>query len=216
MKQLTQDLAESEAHDIHIFDTARINANSAMTTDAQPKDPFLRDLQSVLSRDLPPTELAQNYSRLRLQPVMVPPPPSGGPSSLGQVSGAQVSAEDDLPADEAMQTNSRRRLPLVMAIAIILIGASAITFLMLNLSGDPRDSSSVSATPPVIQAVPVIKVDPNAEARAKPPEEPVQPLSMGQVSTDLIAPSTEGLTPARKIGTIRILVEGDKEIGTLR
>ncbi|MFM9974855.1 MAG: hypothetical protein ACKVON_09845 [Beijerinckiaceae bacterium] len=187
-----------------------------MTTDAQPKDPFLRDLQSVLSRDLPPTELAQNYSRLRLQPIAVPPPPAAGPSSLGQVTGAQVSAEDDLPADEAMQTNSRRRLPLVMAIAIILIGASAITFLMLNLSGDPRDSSSVSATPPVIQAIPEIKVDPNAEVRAKPPSEPVQPLSMGQVSTDLIAPSTEGLTPARKIGTIRILVEGDKEIGTLR
>jgi hypothetical protein len=207
-----------------------------MTQDDRPKDPFLRDLQSVLNRDLPPTELAQSYSRLRLQPVAVPPPPGADgydrrSTDVPPASAlSSVSADDDLSPDEALESPSRLRWPLIIAAAVLASGAGALGFLMYSLSYGPPDTVAVP------QAIPEIRADPAAAAKAPPPVEtqpsvkpetatalpaapqnvPTQPVSMGQVSTDLIAPSTEGLSPARKIGTIRILVEGDKEIGALR
>jgi hypothetical protein len=242
-KQLTQDLAESEAHTLHIFATARINVTCVMTQDERSKDPFLRDpflqdLQSALHRDLPPAEMAQSYSRLRLQPVAVPPPPVEGhdrrrDDAVAASASATVSADDDLPLDETLEPASRLRWPLIIAATVVASGAGALGFLMFSLSYSPPDSVAVP------RAIPEILADPNAVAKAPPvrsetvagPAASPQPVSvgqvsvgqvsvgqvsMGQVSTDLIAPSTEGLTPARKIGTIRILVEGDKEIGTLR
>jgi hypothetical protein len=35
---------------------------------------------------------------------------------------------------------------------------------------------------------------------------------MGAVSTELVPPSTDGLSPARRISTTRIIVENDREV----
>ncbi len=35
---------------------------------------------------------------------------------------------------------------------------------------------------------------------------------MGQVSDELIAPTTDGLSPPRKVNAVRIVVDGDREI----
>jgi hypothetical protein len=35
---------------------------------------------------------------------------------------------------------------------------------------------------------------------------------MGAVSDELIAPQTEGLSPARRVQSIRIVVENDREV----
>jgi hypothetical protein len=73
-------------------------------------------------------------------------------------------------------------------------------------------------------AIPEIKVDPTAQRKtAQPPAQQTETTaqaarepSMGQVSTELVPPTTDGLSPARKISTTRIIVENDLEVRTLK
>jgi hypothetical protein len=129
-------------------------------------------------------------------------------------------AEEDL-TDEELNANSRsRRGGLILATAVMVAGAAAIAAFMFILSpqqeatgplpevraDQPETKGATAVEAPPLRA---IEPSPSAPVVAAPPTPTV---SMGDVSTELVAPTTDGLSPARKIGTIRIMTDGDKEI----
>ncbi len=65
------------------------------------------------------------------------------------------------------------------------------------------------ATPSVVApvTVPPVVAAPPAPVAAAPAD-----TSMGQVSDELVPPSTDGLSPPRKVNAVRIIVDGDREI----
>jgi hypothetical protein len=110
-------------------------------------------------------------------------------------------AADDLTEKE-LQANSRSRYAgLILATAIILAGSAALATFMIFLS-PPKE-----ATGPV----PEIRAE-QSPAKTSTQAAPQAPVSMGEVSSELVPPSTDGLSPARRISTTRILLDGDKEV----
>lgn len=195
-------------------------------------------------RGLPPIESwedaqprAAGHSTLRLQPVILGPPPDA--------SVRDATADDDL---DLRELNPRRNTGLIMGLAAIVVVLVTAGAAYVFLSGrDPE----VAGLPPVIQAAP----EPLKRPAASPPEVAVQttvvepplvvepatgpvvaavppsvapstpaplpehvakpisePLDMGLVSSELVPPTTDGLSPPRRVQAIRIMVENDREL----
>jgi hypothetical protein len=141
-------------------------------------------------------ELRRPHSQLRLQPVMLGPPPELDEAAL-------ATAEDDLDPGEMRE--KRRLLPILIAVGLV-VGLGAAGFLAFNhFSGAP-----------VAANLPEIKADTAALTKRLPPAEtPVEASTnpaMGGISTDLVPPSTDGLVPARRVNAVRIIVENDREV----
>ncbi len=76
----------------------------------------------------------------------------------------------------------------------------------------------VTAPAPPPAAAPAVAAAPATPAAVPPPVIPAPVVatpadtSMGQVSDELIAPATDGLSPPRKVNALRIVVDGDREV----
>jgi hypothetical protein len=182
-----------------------------MNSDTPRPDGAARDLESALGRSLAAPERAASHATLRLNPVILPPPP--GEASAPAEPEADISADDiDLDLDD--DASARRRQLLLAAAGVAIAIAGGLAWMLL---GDTSEA-------PPQASIPVIRADPAAQGKAPPPAPPVeaqaetQPAdkSMGAVSTELVPPATEGLTPARKVNAVRIVVEGDQEVQPLR
>jgi hypothetical protein len=174
-----------------------------MAINLQKPDDLPRELGAALERELPAGgDRAVRHSMLRLQPVVLPPPPDDdGPAT--QPLAPSVTAEDDIALDEDDDGAARRWQLLLGAAGGIIALAGLAAYLIFGGGTAPREA-----------VVPTIQADPAAQAKGQPPPPPVEPgdKSMGEVSTELVPPTTDGLSPARRISTIRIIVENDREI----
>ena len=188
-----------------------------MSKDDQAPDQSLRNLRDILARDIPKREQLPTYSTQRLQPTVIPPPPSSDYVSELPLFNI-VSPEDDIEPDHADDIATRRKRTILAMACVGVLGASGLGYLALN-------RATLFATPAAsVVAIPEITVDPSRQGKVLPP--PVQSTeatdvsasdsSMGQVSTELVPPTTDGLSPARKISTIRILIENDLEVQKLK
>ncbi len=75
----------------------------------------------------------------------------------------------------------------------------------------PPDPPSSPPDPPErIEPPPQVSVPPPPPRPVQEPAAPV--IDMGRVDSELVPPSTEGLSPPRRIQTIRIVVENDREL----
>jgi hypothetical protein len=190
--------------------------------------------------DAPPR--AAGHSTLRLQPVILGPPPT---SDI-----RDATADDDL---DLRELNPRWNTGLIMGLAAFVVVLVTAGTAYLFLSGR---NPEVAALPPVIQAAPEPLKQPAASPAevavqntvANPPvpdpppvavpapapvveavapsvtpstplpspqqvaKPPTEALDMGLVSSELVPPTTDGLSPPRRVQAIRILVENDREL----
>ena len=183
-------------------------------------DDVTADLETALGRALPQAEpQAARYALLRLRPVVLPPPPGELPQQIPSQQVLQehvlpeqvlpeyqvsVTAEDDIPMDDDDDGSARRRQLLLGATGVGIAALGLVAFLVFGVGR----GADIAAT------VPTIKADPAAQAKGPAPaaEGQTTNTSMGDVSSELVPPSTEGLTPARRVSTTRIRVENDREI----
>ena len=188
-----------------------------MRKDDQASDQNPRSLRDILARDIPRSEQPPTYSTQRLQPTVMPPPPLADYVSELPLFNI-VSPEDDIEPDYADDIATRRKRVVVAMACVGLLGIGGLGYLAFN-----RVTPFV--TPPAsVVAVPEITVDPSRQGKVLPPavqstevtDLPASDSSMGQVSTELVPPTTDGLSPARKISTIRILIENDLEVQKLK
>lgn len=187
-------------------DTANMQADMPQTTGEQPRglpsDPF----------DRGEPQRPATYGTLRLQPVVLGPPP-------GQV---DVTAADDINLED-FRDKPRTGLFAGIIAAVAVLVTVGMAYWTLRPSDD-------AARPPAIASAPVPPQPPvTAAPEASPPEAvpatilpapgappSIPAVDMAHVDNDLVAPSTEGLTPARRIATIRIVVENDREVSAPR
>jgi hypothetical protein len=182
------------------------------TTPPRPDD-LTRDLEMALGRSLPANEpAAPRHTTLRLHPVVLPPPP-GEPSPTDPLAlEPNVTAEDDIALDIDDDGSVRKRQLLLGAAGLGIAAIGLIAYLIFGGGKGPNEAA----------VIPTIRADPSAQTKGAAPAAESETTgqaantSMGNVSTQLVPPSTEGLTPARKITTIRILVENDREVAAPR
>jgi hypothetical protein len=174
-----------------------------MAINLKQPDDLPRELEAALGRELPAGgDRVVRHSMLRLQPVVLPPPPDDNAPAAEPLL-PSVTAEDDIALDED-DDGAARRWQLLLGAAgggIALVGLA--TYLLFGGVKAPGEA-----------VVPVIQADPAAQAKGPPPSPTIEPgdKSMGEISTELVPPTTDGLSPARKISTIRIIVENDREV----
>jgi hypothetical protein len=180
-----------------------------MTSNPPRPDDLSRDLEMALGRSLSANDpLTPRHTTLRLHPVVLPPPPGETAQPVEPLPEPAVTADDDIALDDDDDETARKRQLLLGALGggIAIIGLAA--FLVFGIGRGTKEAASV----------PTILADPSAQTKgAAPPAETetaAQPAdkSMGNVSTELVPPTTDGLTPARKVTTIRIFVENDREV----
>jgi hypothetical protein len=174
-----------------------------MAINLQKPDDLPSELGAALERELPAGgDRAVRHSMLRLQPIVLPPPPDDS-AFVTDALPPSVTAEDDIALDTDHDGAAKRWQLLLGAAGVVIALAGLAPYLIFGGSNAPRQA-----------VVPTIQADPAAQAKGPPPPSPVEPgdKSMGEVSTELVPPTTDGLSPARRISTIRIIVENDKEI----
>jgi hypothetical protein len=124
-------------------------------------------------------------------------PPATTPEPAPQVAQPTTPAPAPAPTPAAPQTVTAPPAPPVLR------------------SVQPEPQPQVAAVPPPAAPAEPVAVPPSlppAAALTPPPVQPVPEVSMGAVSDELIAPQTEGLTPARRVQSVRIVVENDREV----
>jgi hypothetical protein len=164
-----------------------------------PPEPFGREEASRAPR----------YGSLRLQPVVLGPPPD--PKAV------DVTAADDIdPIEYREKPRTGLFAGVIAALAVLsTVGAAYWTLRPIEDAALPAPPVPNTAAP----AAPVLPSAPVTQAEERPVITPVpqaSPVDMARVDSDLVPPSTEGLTPARRIQTIRIVVENDREIAVPR
>ncbi len=172
-------------------------------------DDVTSDLEMALGRVMPqPEPQATRHSLLRLRPVVLPPPPGEIlPQDMTEYE-PSVTAEDDIPMDDDNDRSARRRQLLLGATGVGIAALGLAAFLVFGMGKDANNAATV----------PTIKADPAAQYKGPAPAPATETAgqsadtSMGAISTELVPPSTEGLSPARRVSTIRIIVENDREI----
>jgi hypothetical protein len=137
------------------------------------------------------------YGTLRLQPVLLGPPPEAG---------ADVTADDDLTPAEL---GSRPRTGLYAGIAAFAVVAAMAGVAFVALREPPDPTAEQSPAPVAVQPVAPPTPPPTVSAAPSPAAAPVD---MGRIDSDLVPPTTEGLSPARRVQTIPIRVENDREV----
>ncbi len=183
-----------------------------MTAEAPKAQPSFRDLEEVMTRGLKELEPQASFRSLRLQPVVLPPPPTHEtpqPQSL-----QPVSAQDDIEPDHSGEV--KRSINLRLAMAAMLTGVTLIGGWLAYQRSGSREVVSIPEIKALQDAISKTVVPLEAPSHVPVASVPASETSMGQVSTELVPPTTDGLTPARRINTIRILVENDKEVPALR
>jgi len=197
----------------HIFVMPRIDHTAEMTTDGQDRG-FASDMETLLGREAGSADRVMRYSAQRLQPtVLAPPPDDSGIGARG------VSAEDDIDLGVDADAFARRRQLLLGAAGILIAVIGTAAFLLFR---PPADAPNGAPAPPAEIARPVEPIAPpppapqlaapsspvpSPQASAAPPD-----AAMGALSSELIPPSTDGLSPARKVNALRIVVDGDREV----
>jgi hypothetical protein len=208
---------------------------TALDKDARSKAPAQRVVQNPFAGAAPQrlqdklkpllsNEVAASGTTARALPSE-PLPPHLVPAPQA----AQADAASNAPAEHAPKTTGR----VVMAALVLVVGALAVLGIILLLTppkppetASPPAPVTTPAQPATAAAVPAPVVPPNAVAAPIPASPPVvaaapttEPspqqqsgVSMGAVSPDLIAPTTEGLSAPRRIRTQLILMDGDREI----
>ncbi len=174
-----------------------------MAINLKQPDDLSRELEAALGRDLPASaDRTVRHSMLRLQPVVLPPPPDENAPAAEPLL-PSVTAEDDIALDEDEDGAAKRWQLLLGAAGGVIAVAGLAAYLLFG--GEKQSREAV---------VPVIQADPVAQAKGPPPSPTIEPgdKSMGEVSTELVPPTTDGLSPARRISTIRIIVENDREV----
>ncbi len=206
-----------------------------MSTEGHPTKASLRELEPLFAEAAGRDGAARRHSTLRLQPTVLPPPPedSAAPPVLG------ASHEDDLDLALEADDYARRRQWLLAAAGVAIAIAGAVGYLafgpvqgpppeavvrppavVVAPPADPAPAAPVVAAPAAPPAAtpvpPPVVVPPVVVAPPASPPAPVASApadtSMGQVSDELIAPTTDGLSPPRKVNAVRIVVDGDREI----
>ncbi len=211
-----------------------------MSTDGHPTKASLRELEPLFAEAAGRDRAALRHSTLKLHPTVLPPPPQedGAPARVG----ASHEDDLDLGLEADDYARRRQWLLAAAGVAIAIAGTvgylvfgptqgskpeAVTTPVPAVVSPQPQVpiAPPVVATPaPAVTAPPVVAAPPVAPPVASrptpaPPAPPVAPVasapadkSMGQVSDELVAPVTEGLSPARKVNAVRIVVDGDREI----
>jgi hypothetical protein len=185
--------------------------------DVQGPNPITSDLETLLTRELgardaSPRDPGQSYSRLRLQPVVLQPPPGEDASQdFWSAHGSSPEDDIDLGLDDDQSLRRRQLLFAAIGIGIAVVGAAA--YLIFGPDSEPSTARG---------PVPTIQADPATLTKGPPPDtqlyssassgRSVSDQGMGAVSTELVPPSTDGLSPARRIATTRIIVENDREV----
>ena len=204
-----------------------------MTTDGHPTKASLRELEPHFGPDAAGRDRAVRHSTLRLQPTVLPPPPAGDGRAI--LHGA--SPDDDLDLGLEADDFARRRQLLLAAAGVAIAIAGTVAFLAFGPSS--TEKAPVATRPPVEASRPVVVTPPPTiapaptPAPASPPATPSAPPSavapsiiapapqavtplqdagMGQITNELVPPSTDGLSAPRKVNSVRIVVDGDREV----
>jgi hypothetical protein len=132
---------------------------------------------------------------------MLGPPP--------EADAGAVSAADDI---DPLELRGRPRTGLAAGVmAAIAIGATvAAAWWTLAPREDLPDLQPQAAQPET--AAPVVAIPAPAVTAAPPAPE----VDMARIDSDLVPPATDGLSPARRVPTIRIVVENDREVAVPR
>ncbi len=153
------------------------------------------------------------HSTLRLQPVVLAPPPD--PDG--------VTAADDLDLRDLDDGKRVSRLAGVLAAVVVALTAAAAYFVLSAPTDHPAETpiARPASPPPATPASPPVAIvaptaPPAAPALAPPAPSAAPPtapaVDMADVGDELIPPSTEGLAPARRVQAVRIIVENDREV----
>jgi hypothetical protein len=137
------------------------------------------------------------FGAARLQPVVLGPPPEAGP--------ADVTAADDIDLQEL---RGKPRTGLYAGVMAALAIGATVGAAWWTLR--PQEDQAGSP-PPAIQSI-APPAAPITVAEPPPPVVPAEPVDMARIDGELVPPTTDGLSPARRIPTIRIVVENDREI----
>jgi hypothetical protein len=184
------------------------------------------------------------HSTLRLQPVVLGPPP--GLEGRGVSAADDLDPAELRPKGRAGRLAALAAAALVLATSgaayVILSGRDRPA---ADLPPEVRPPAETLAAPTLPapglpapdQAMPTPEpMRPPPAQEASPPQAPTSQaaaaaqtgaqtaqgagaqagVDMGNVESDLVPPSTEGLSPARRIRTIRITVENDRELPAMR
>jgi hypothetical protein len=147
-------------------------------------------------------------SELRLQPVMLGPPPD--PNAVG------ASSEDDLDPTQLRRSSATGRTFAVVATVVLLAAGAGGAYVFLGRPTPGVDEPRIpTEAPPAAAVAPQPPEQAPSAAVSAPPAPAPQPspaVDMAEIGTDLVAPSTEGLSPARKVQSIRIVVDKDREL----
>jgi hypothetical protein len=170
-----------------------------------PDEPHAQTLRKALPASPFGADMEQRrpgYGTLRLQPVMLGPPPDASPGD--------VTAADDIDPAELRGRPRTGLVSGIMAAMAVLATAGAAYWTLRPTDEDmPAPPRPPAAARPAVEAAPVAAT-PAAPVPAPVPAAPG--VDMANVDADLVPPSTEGLSPARRIRTIRIMVDNDREI----
>ena len=212
-----------------------------MSTDGHPTKASLRELAPLFAEAAGRDGAARRHSTLRLQPTVLPPPPeeSAAPAAIG--ASHEDDLDLGLDADDYARRRQWLLAAAGVAIAIAG-GVAYLAFgpvqpqrpeavvrpppAVVAPPANPPPAAPVVAAPapppaatpappPVVAPVavpPVVAAPPAAPPSPAPVAAAPADTSMGQVSDELVAPSTDGLSPPRKVNAVRIVVEGDREI----
>lgn len=191
-----------------------------MGDNAPKPDTSAGGLEGLLNRELGARDAAPRYSTLRLQPTVLPPPPANSESGGWAAHGATSDDDIDIGLDD--EFNAKRRQLILAAAGVAIAAAGGLVWLLV---GRPINTPPAIEAPIAAPAIP--RFDEGGGSRTAPPEavverprgpavrQPAQPSAEFALETgasDLIPPSTEGLSPARRVNAVRIIMDGDREI----
>ena len=154
-----------------------------------PPPPFADPLAELLQREFG-ADRVQPARPHRLEPITLPPPPVD-----------DACASDDIELNPAGDAERRRQL----IIAGGGIGLAAVAALAGWLAIGAFKRSPVADAP-------VIRADQDVLTKAPAPPSVETDTRSAAGVTELVAPNTEGFSPAKRVATQRIIVENDREV----
>ncbi len=118
-----------------------------MSTDGHPTKASLRELEPLFAEAAGRDGAARRHSTLRLQPTVLPPPPTDdGSPAVG------ASHEDDLDLGLEADEYARRRQWLLAAAGVAIAVAGTVGYLALGPAQPPRPEAP--ARPPAVAVTP--------------------------------------------------------------
>jgi hypothetical protein len=170
-----------------------------------------------------------SYGTLRLQPVLLGPPPEND--------AVDVTSADDLDPSEFRGHPKTGLIAGIIAGIAVLSTAGAAYWTLRPVDDLPPmaapalpgptqagptqagpTQAGLAQIPAPVSASPISTAPAVAFGPAAAPglPAPAGQLDMARIDSDLVPPATDGLSPARRIATIRIMVENDREVASPR